>query len=793
MKKANILLSAAMLLSTALFAQNNENNIIFVVKDENNAPMEFATVVALSLPDSTILCGGITDELGLLDLALPEEAALVQISMVGYSTAEMPVQGLAGTNTVRLHPDAAVLEGAVLSVSLPKTGIKGDAVVTNITGSVLEHSGNALDVLGKVPGMIDKNGKLEVIGRGVPVYYINGRKVTDPTELRNLMSEDIRSVEVVNNPGAAYGGDVFSVVRISTVKRQGDGLSFALSSQMKQRIYRKRDFDPSWSVLDLNYRRLGVDIFGKLVYWNHRSYQFSDIYTGVFTKNTNTVRENSQSGWIDGLEHSGGFQGVIGANWQINDNHSVGIKLDNGIGTIGDGRMTLDYDVFSDGVLTDRIKSITSSMTSQNTSFNGNLYYDGTLDKVHINFNGDFTRGIYNNARDAREESLKSPVVVISSTQAQTSLGAAKLVVSFPLWKGVFQTGVEETFVKAQQEYLIDKTEIPSSNAYILENTLAGFAEYGLTLPFGQINAGLRYEHVTFGYHDLAFPANDRSRVHDNFFPSLSFSTTAGSVNINLSYTGKTLRPQFDQLTNEVRYINRFTYDTGDPLLESETHRTLALNVNRKWLTFSGTYTKIENSIFQKVYPYGEEGVVVIKYSNADSPLHKLNLYLNASSELGVWIPNYTLGMQKQFFSMEVTDPRAAGGSRTVSFNNPMFIIQANNAFRIKHDWLLNLDYQYISPFGQMNVLFYKPMNTLNFSVSKSFLRDGALNVKLSWTDILNSSVMCFTADYGNAIFNRSIDEYKPCIQLTMSYRFNAAGSKYRGTGAGLDVKERIK
>lgn len=782
-----------MLLGVALWAQNNENIIKFEVLDENKAPMEFATVVALSLPDSTIVCGGITDERGFLDLALPQEAALLQISLIGYCTEEMPVGGISGLCTVQLKPDVAVLESAVVSVSLPKTEIKGDAMVTNITGSVLEHSGNAIDVLGKVPGMIIMNGKPEVIGRGAPTYYINGRKVTDLSELRNLMSEDIKSIDVVNNPGAAYGGDVHSIVRIKTVKRQGDGFSFALTSQMKQHIYKNNDFEPSWSVLDLNYRRQGVDFFGKLVYWNQRSYQFSDINTDVFTRNRGDLRVNSQAGWTDGVEHSGGFQNVIGLNWQINANHSVGIKLDSGIGTIGDGLLTADYGIHTDGVLIDRLTSTSKSLTSKNTSFSSNLYYDGNIDKVHINFNADFTSGRYDNARNAFEASMISPVEIKSSTEAQTLMGAAKLVVSVPIWKGIFQTGVEEVFVKAQQEYLIDKMDVPSSNASIVENTLAGFAEYRLELPFGQLSAGLRYEHVSFGFHDLIDSKNDLPRIHNNWFPSLGFSTRVGSVSINLSYTGKTLRPQFDQLTNEVKYVNRFTYDMGDPLLESETRRTLALNASYQWLSFSGTYMRVDNSIFQKAYPYDNEGVVVIKYSNTDKVLRKLNLFLNASPLVGVWNPSYTLGMQKQFFSMEVTDPRVPGGSRTVACNDPMFTIQANNAFRFRRKWLLNLDYLYISPFGQMNVIIRKPMHNLNLALSKSFLKDGDLNVTLSWNDILNTNVMCITADYGNVIFNQCNDEYKPCFQLRLSYRFNAAGSKYKGSGAGLDVKERIK
>ena len=50
----------------------------------------------------------------------------------------------------------------------PKTKLLGDAVVTTVAGSILEHAGNSLEVLAKVPGMISKNGNLEVIGRGTP-------------------------------------------------------------------------------------------------------------------------------------------------------------------------------------------------------------------------------------------------------------------------------------------------------------------------------------------------------------------------------------------------------------------------------------------------------------------------------------------------------------------------------------------------------------------------------------------------------------------------------------------------
>ena len=56
--------------------------------------------------------------------------------------------------------------------------------VTDIPGTVLGTSGTVLEMLGKVPGMMAKGNELEVIGKGAPVIYINGRKLRDMNELK---------------------------------------------------------------------------------------------------------------------------------------------------------------------------------------------------------------------------------------------------------------------------------------------------------------------------------------------------------------------------------------------------------------------------------------------------------------------------------------------------------------------------------------------------------------------------------------------------------------------------------
>ena len=791
MRKFFLTVSAALLAGLCLCAQNTRR-INGTVLDENGSPIEFATVALLSLPDSTTVGGGMTDMNGLFDIDCPESASSVRISMVGYNMAELPVSDFLTGPAIRLTPDSRMLEGAVVSARLPRTEIRDDAVVTNITGSVLEHSGNALDLLGKIPGMISNGGNLEVIGRGAPEYYINGRKVTDASELRNMMSEDIRSVDVVSNPGALYAGNVRAVVRIRTVKRQGDGAGYALTSQAKKHIYTCGDFEPSWSVLDLNYRKGGLDFFGKLVYWNQRNYQISTIDGTTVLDGADGRHDFTETGTLDYRGHNGGFQYIGGANWQISGNHSVGFKIGRDHNTIGDGKLLIDSDVLIDGNRTDRLTTTNGSRIPVSNQWTGNLYYDGKAGGLGINFNADFVDGRTDSFTDMHEQSLTSPAEISSRSNSRVTMGAGKLILSHQAGKGTVQFGTEETYVRATQSYAINFDGIPATDASLTENTIAGFAEYSIALPFGQFSAGLRYEHADFAYSDRLSATSDLDRTDDSWFPSVRFATKAGPVGISLSYTGKTQRPSYGHLTTEMSYNNRYCYQSGDPKLLNEKHRTAALAANWKWLTFSGNYERVDNAFVQWATPFNDEGVVLIKNANLDVPLRMMNFYLVASPSVGVWSPMCTAGIQKQFLTLTVEDPRATGGLRTVSRNRPMYLVQFNNAFRFKHGWVLNADCSCCSRMDSSIAEVYRPIRNAALSVQKSFFKDDALTFNLTWADIFNSSVTYTRTDFGRYFIDQSFDNFSPCVTLRVAYRFNSTNSKYKGTGAGQDARKRM-
>ncbi len=787
MKKQFISTIAALFVfSINLQAQTIKGKVV----DNDGNPLEFVNVILRSLPDSAFVAGTVTTEDGTFEVN--GQGDIVQFSIIGYEKQTLPVSHFKDEAIVKMADLSNTLNEVVVKSTLPKTSLKGNALVTDIVGSVLEHEGNALDVLSKVPGMISMGGNLEVIGRGAPLYYINGRKITDNSELRNLMSEDIKSIDVISNPGAEYGGEVRCVVRIRTIKRQGDGFSFALTSQAKQLIYDCHDTEPSWSVLDLNYRRKGWDFFGKVVYWNQRHYQISDIDGGTICKVGDQIIDNRQTGTLDFRNHHGGWQFMGGANWQISEKQSLGFRTEWTNNSIGYKPMVMDEDVFINNQLIDHIYATNDARMTKSHNLSSNLYYDGTFNKLHINFNADHVRSDAGGVTDINETSNSGKTTMQSNSDATTAMTAAKLVFSYPVWKGELQMGTEETFVKASETYAITLASIPRSDASIKESTIAGFAQYAANLPFGQLNAGLRYERTDFDYTDNLYADNNVHRNNNSWFPSFSFSTKVKQVGLSLSYTGKTVRPRYETMSKEISYDNKFTLQTGDPLMKNEIQRTLSLIGQWKWITFTGNYERVDNKVYQKGYPYNDEGVVMIQYTNAVDPLHKLSAYLTAAPSIGFWYPRLTVGIQKQFFETDVIDPRVDGGIRHISLGKPMYLLQTYNTFRLKHSWNIDLDYQYRSSLNHMIYLIDNPVHGMDISVGKSFFKNEALTFRLTWSDVFKTQHERVISDFGACYVDQDNRYNTSAITLRVSYRFNSAQNKYKGTGAGESAKNRM-
>lgn len=227
-----------------------------VVVDENKAPISFVNVVVLKA-DSTYFAGTVTDENGFFVFRENWEGSkFIKISSIGYVSQFLDIPQTGDLGIITLDTKSTMLGEVVVKSNRPVTAIKGDALVTNVAGTQLEHAGTAENVLVQVPMVVGRDGAFQVFGKGSPAIYINGRLVRDSNELMQISSADIKNVEVVTNPGVRYDASVNSVIRITTKRPQGEGFSGLLRSTLRENRYFS-----NVNQANFKYRTGGLEIF----------------------------------------------------------------------------------------------------------------------------------------------------------------------------------------------------------------------------------------------------------------------------------------------------------------------------------------------------------------------------------------------------------------------------------------------------------------------------------------------------------------------------------------------------
>ena len=128
-----------------------------------------------------------------------------------------------------------------------------------------------------------------------------------------------------------------------------------------------------------------------------------------------------------------------------------------------------------------------------------------------------------------------------------------------------------------------------------------------------------------------------------------------------------------------------------------------------------------------------------------------------------------------------------------VSFNNqPLFIAQAFNSLNFKSGWMVELGAEYHTPAYNQNVLLSNNYLNLTAALQKAFLKDKSLVMRLSVNDIVHMANFDVVSDFGflKVAQTNVFDTRK--VTLSLTYRFNSAQSKYKGTGAGKEAASRM-
>ena len=706
--------------------QKEAQKVIGRVIDEQGRPVEFANVALLSSADSAFINGGVTNQNGDFVIPCRPGRMLIRVTFVGYKTHYQSCT-VGEVGNIRLKKDAIVLQNVVVKGEIPQYKMVQGGMAVDVQHSILHDVGSAEDLLSMLPMVQGRDGKFEVLAKGEPEIYINNKKVRDGIELKQLKSMDVKNVEIITAPGAKYNAEVNAVIRIKTLKPQGDGFSLIATSQ----TWKNNKWN-NYDDLTLKYRTGGLEAFATVALDNSHYSAEQDLEQELHIKKDKfdaQVELPIRSSWTQ-------FQYKAGVSYDFNTDHSLGLSFSSQKLFYNKFKTDMEQTYQKNGAFYGDVLLKTDIGELDKPVWELNSYYVGKAGKLGIDLNATILQRITENHLNQQEYSKELGDRTITTLNMENRrMMAGKLVLTYPVWKGVLSGGSEATRTISYGRNVNQEDIIPEAENEMKERNVAGFAEYEMQLGLWRLNAGLRFEHVKADYYSFGKWQQEPSRTYNDLFPNLSAAWQKDKWGAQLSYSKRITRPPYNMLSSVIVYDSRMFYEGGNPLLRPSVRQSIDFNLTYSWLTLVTGFTR-ENDLFTHICRVYDE----------EKEPKKLNK------------PEFSFDLKSWF----VIDPTAKA--------------------------LVQVSYTGSNHWGFM----YRGSNfAVNARFQKSFLK-GNLSATIYANDIFRTSRTKMTTYYSIGKTVQDVYTYTQCVGLTLSYNFNAASSKYRGTGAGNEEKGRL-
>jgi hypothetical protein len=177
------------------------------VTDDQNFPLESATIYLTSVKDSTIVDYTISDKNGNWQLKIRklDKAVFLKISYIGLADYKQQVDNLnedRDFGTIKLADKSTELNEVLIENEIPPIRIKKDTLEFNAASFKVRPDANVETLLKQLPGVeIGDDGKIKVNGKEVNQILVNGKPFFDKDgkiALENLPAEIINKVQVTD-------------------------------------------------------------------------------------------------------------------------------------------------------------------------------------------------------------------------------------------------------------------------------------------------------------------------------------------------------------------------------------------------------------------------------------------------------------------------------------------------------------------------------------------------------------------------------------------------------------------
>ena len=626
-----------------------------VVDKSNGTPMEYATVRASTLPDSTFVAGVITDPSGQFALDLDKGRYVLEVQYMGFIPLYKNVT-IDGTKTtvevgrLSLEPDARMLNEVNVVAEQSTYEMTLDKRVFNVGKDVGNTAGNAIEVLENIPAVsVDVEGNVSLRGDDGVRILIDGKEsglsgMSTQDALRTLQGDMIERVEVITNPSVRYDAEGSAgIINIILKKDKRQGFNGAVNV---------RGGYP-WQYgasLTANYRLKRWNLFASYGF-NRRS----NIGGGVNQTKRFNLEENGDTTFYQLTDQTTerrmrrmGHNVRVGADYYITDNDIVSAAFVYRYGNLETHPVVKYYDEYP-LLGTSSYDERAEDYEEKDPMYEVTLDYDkkfvreGRSLKANVRFftntetsNSDITEMVYPNQN--KEVVLSELYQKTGNDQNMRNLQASIDYVHPFLTKAQWEIGAKYT--NRNINSLSEVTEMDSTGVY---NPLTDYCydyEYSEQVAAlytslgndwgrwsGQIGVRAEMTNIMTNLRGYAHDGTDSingGKPYIDFFPSAHLNYSVNEFNqFQVSYTRRIRRPGFWQMSPFRSYNDNRNIRMGNPALKPTYMDSYELGYIHFWdkasFNFTAYYRHGNNMI--RNYTYEDNGVffsMPVNFGKAD-------------------------------------------------------------------------------------------------------------------------------------------------------------------------------
>ena len=813
MRKFLTLLIAILTLSFASQAQKGNGRVSGRVIDGNTKTVESATITLLRLKDSSVAKISVANKEGnFVFESIAEGKYLVSISAVGHAKGYSEPFEITPSNesvtlkTIELIPVSKELSNVSVTGRKPLVEQKIDRMVVNVEAAVTNVGSSALDVLEKSPGVsVDKDGNISLKGKQGVVVLIDGRETqlggTDLANyLRSLNSSQLDQIEIMTNPPAKFDASGTSgVINIKTKKNKQMGYNGSLSLGYGQGRYPKLN-----EGLNLNYRNNKVNLFGNLSHSYNHGFGLLEIERTFRDRTTKDLLSNfDQAARMQNKSHN--YAAKIGLDYFVSKKTTLGIVFN---GSSSD-RTNINRN-------TTDISDALGNPNSQTRAFSGNdqlwknfstnVNFRRVLDTLNSELTADVDFVVYNSRNDQTLINSYFDASGNSTFKADTLLGAlpqdiniysGKIDYLKYLGKDIrFEAGIKSSLVKTDNDAVYDSItfgqvvhDFNRSNYFIYqENINAAYVNFSRPLSKKwNAQAGLRMENTNAKGNQVT-TGEKFDRHYTQLFPTLYLQYKADDKNsFVLNYGKRIRRPDYQRLNPFINFLDRYTYQQGNPNLKPQFSHNIELSHSFKgMITTTLNYTNTTDIIQQVIEQNEEKNETYVKAANI-AKQRQFGISVNTTVPVTKWWrSNVFVNAFNNKFDGIVNDTTISVTATTLQLNG-------SQQFNFAKTWSAELSGFFRSG-GIEGVIQGKSMGMLSAGLGKEIFKKKA-TIRVNVRDIFYTQGFRGSSKYSNIDMRLKETRDSRVVNFGFTYRFSKGkinGAPKRRASSASDEQNRI-